>query len=53
VGGAGAAAPTTRGSITVAATGFSAIVFDVTITLLTNLPVRGSARTTEVIRAGA
>jgi hypothetical protein len=48
----GAAAVTARGSTTVAATGLSGTVLGVTITLLTNLPLRGSARTTDVMRFG-
>ena len=47
-----AAAVTARGSTTVAATGLSGTVLGVTITLLTNLPLRGSARTTDVMRFG-
>src|SRR3954471_12293755 len=49
---AGVAAAIARGSTTVAATGLSGTVFGVTITLLTNLPLRGSARTTDVMRFG-
>ena len=41
-----------RGSTTAAATGLSGTVFGVTMTLLTNLPLRGSARTTDVMRFG-
>src|SRR5690349_20886203 len=49
MGGDGAAGPTTRGATTVSAMGLSATVLDVTITLLTSLPLRGSVRTTEVM----
>src|SRR6187402_2876426 len=53
--GAGAGdsgAPTTRGATTFSGTVRCATVFEVTTTLLTSLPVRGSDRTTEVIRFG-
>src|SRR3954447_19755435 len=53
VAGAGASgAPATRGAMTFSGTVRCATVFGVTTTLLTSLPVRGSARTTDVTRFG-